>query len=137
MWLTLCTMLGMTTMKNHPSGLKRWSGIFSTMCLKYFRHKIPKPQLLPTRWPFWWVPSGICPFKKIMSGLCHVKTTQSWIEWLDVVVCPHISSNVMVSIFVELQFAPLVGNKTLFFDVGILIILDKESITSSSMNVYL
>jgi len=43
----------------------------------------------------------------------------------------------MVSIFVELQFAPLVGNKTLFFDVGILIILDKESITSSSMNVYL
>jgi hypothetical protein len=31
----------------------------------------------------------------------------------------------------------LVGNKTLFFDVGILIILDKESITSSSMNVYL
>jgi len=53
------------------------------------------------------------------------------------VVCPHIFSNVIVKIFVELQFAPLVGNKTLLFDVGILIILDKESITSSNMNVYL
>ncbi len=52
-------------------------------------------------------------------------------------VCPHISSNDMVSNFVELQFAPLFGNKTLLFDVGILIILGKEFLTSSNMDVYL
>ncbi len=56
---------------------------------------------------------------------------------MDVVVCPHISSNDMVSNFVELQFAPLVGNKMLLFDVGILIILGKELVTFSNMDVYL
>jgi hypothetical protein len=43
----------------------------------------------------------------------------------------------MVSNFVELQFAPLVGNKMLLFDVGILIILGKELVTFSNMDVYL
>ncbi len=52
-------------------------------------------------------------------------------------VCPHISSNDMARNFVELQFAPLVGNKMLLFDVGILIILGKESVTFSNMDVYL
>jgi hypothetical protein len=36
-------MLGMTTKKNHPSGLKRWNGKFSTMLKsisgkKFFNH---------------------------------------------------------------------------------------------------
>jgi hypothetical protein len=52
-------------------------------------------------------------------------------------VCPHISSNDTISNFVELQFAHLVGNKTLFFDVGILIILGEELVTFSNMDVYL
>ncbi len=51
-------------------------------------------------------------------------------------VCPHISSNDMASNFAELQFAPLVGNKTLLFDVGILIIFGKE-VTSSNIDAYL
>jgi hypothetical protein len=42
----------------------------------------------------------------------------------------------MVSNFVELQFAPLVSNKMLHFDVGILIIIGKESLASSNMDVY-
>jgi hypothetical protein len=42
----------------------------------------------------------------------------------------------MVSNYVELQFAPLVSNKSLFFYVG-LIILGKESITIANVDVYL
>jgi hypothetical protein len=30
-WLTLCKMFRMTIRKNHPIGLKRWNGNFSTM----------------------------------------------------------------------------------------------------------
>ncbi len=52
-------------------------------------------------------------------------------------VCSHISSNDMVNNFVELQFAPLVDNKRLLFDVGVLIIFGKESVTFSNMDVYL
>jgi hypothetical protein len=41
-WLTLCIMPGMTTRKNHPNGLKRWNGKFSTMpegiCLPLHDH---------------------------------------------------------------------------------------------------
>jgi hypothetical protein len=43
----------------------------------------------------------------------------------------------MVNNFVELQFAPLVDNKRLLFDVGVLIIFGKESVTFSNMDVYL
>jgi hypothetical protein len=30
-WLTLCTMLRMTTRKNHPKWFENWNGKFSTM----------------------------------------------------------------------------------------------------------
>jgi hypothetical protein len=40
-------MLRMTTRKNHPSGLKRWNGKFSTL-LESISGKIPKLSLPPT-----------------------------------------------------------------------------------------
>ncbi len=46
-WLTLCTMHRMTTKKNHPSGLKRWSGKLSTIIKGMFGQKIAKPLFPP------------------------------------------------------------------------------------------
>jgi hypothetical protein len=66
----------MTTKKNHPSGLKRWSGKFSTMPKSILGKKILSHRCLPLHDHFG-VSNEIFPFNKIMNGLCHVKPTQS------------------------------------------------------------
>jgi hypothetical protein len=40
-------MLGMTTRKNHPSGLKRWNGKFSTMLDNILGREILNHHYLP------------------------------------------------------------------------------------------
>jgi hypothetical protein len=40
-------MLRMTTRQNHPNGLKRWNGKFSTMLKDSSKKKILKPHCFP------------------------------------------------------------------------------------------
>ncbi len=45
--VTLCALLGMTIRKNHPNGLKRWNGKFSTMFEGILGRKLLNHYCLP------------------------------------------------------------------------------------------
>ncbi len=89
-WLTLNIILGVTIKQNHPLWFKKvvWKNF--NHARKHFKQKSFKLPLFPITWPLWWISNGICPLKKIkiISGLRHVNTTQSWIGWLVGMVCP-------------------------------------------------